>query len=79
MPPSSASSSTAWTVRLSQRLPLDRVQIDGILEMFNVFNRANFGSFETEEEAREAIGTPQQSRNIAYQPFTMQLGFRVAF
>ena len=66
-------------IRLSQRLPLDRVQIDGILEMFNVFNRANFGSFETEEEAREAIGTPQQSRNIAYQPFTMQLGFRVAF
>ena len=66
-------------IRLQQRLPLQRVQIDGILEMFNLFNRANYGNFELEEASRDAIGTPGQSRNIAYGPFTMQLGFRVAF
>ena len=62
-----------------QRLPLNRVQIDGTLEMFNLFNRANFGNYELEEESRNAVGTPDQSRNIAYGPFTMQLGFRVSF
>ena len=33
-------------MRLQQRIPLGgRVSIDGIFEVFNVFNRANFGSY----------------------------------
>jgi hypothetical protein len=65
-------------LRLQQRIPLGPVQVDGMFEMFNVFNRANFGSFETEETSPQ-FGQPQQSGNIAYAPFTIQLGFRVAF
>ena len=66
-------------VRLQQRVPIGgRLRVDGILEMFNLFNRANFGSYELEETAPD-FGQPQQSTNIAYAPFTMQLGFRLTF
>ena len=65
-------------VRLQPRIPIGRVRVDGIVEMFNLFNRANCGSYELEETGRQ-FGQPQQSGNIAYAPFTMQLGFRVAF
>jgi len=65
-------------VRLQQRIPLGRVSIDGIFEVFNLFDRANFGSWDTEESSG-TFGQPQQSANLAYAPRTLQLGFRVAF
>ena len=57
-------------VRLQQRLSLGRLSVDGVLEMFNVFNRANFGSWALNESSQSFL-EPTQSTNIAYGPFTM--------
>jgi len=48
------------------------------VEVFNVFNRANYGSYVTQESNR-SYGQPSFNSNIAYQPRMLQLGFRVAF
>ena len=60
-------------LRLQQRIPLGgRVSIDGIAEVFNMFNRPNYG-----------IGTQQSSpnylTNTSAQTRTMQFGFRLQF
>lgn len=55
-----------------------RRSIDGIVEIYNVFNRANYGSYTT-EESNARYGQPTANRNIAYQPRAAQLGFRFAF
>ena len=66
-------------VRLQQRIPLvGRAAVDGILEVFNVFDRANFGSY-TLDESSSNFGKPAQNANLAYAPRTLQLGFRVTF
>ena len=66
-------------VRFQQRVPLGgRAQIDGILEVFNLFDRANYGSYVT-DESNPRFGEPNSSANLAYAPRTLQLGFRVAF
>ncbi len=65
-------------MRLQQRIKLGRMSVDGILEVFNVFNHANYNSYVTNESSR-TFGQPQQDVNVAYQPRTMQLGFRFAF
>ena len=54
------------------------VAVDGILEAFNLFNRANYGSYVTQESNR-SYGQPSFNSNIAYQPRMLQLGFRYAF
>ena len=64
-------------MRLQQRIPLGRVSIDGLFEVFNLFDRANFGAWETEESSG-SFGEPLQNANLAYAPRTLQLGFRVA-
>lgn len=65
--------------RVQQRFDLGgRVRIDGILEIFDVFNRKNFGSYVT-NEASPAFGRPQQSLLTAYSPRMLQLGLRVTF
>jgi hypothetical protein len=55
-----------------------RAAIDGFAEVYNVFNRANFGSYVTDEAARN-YGAPRQEANVAYAPRTLQLGFRFKF
>jgi hypothetical protein len=55
-----------------------RRTLDGMLEVFNVTNHANYASFVT-DEANALFGTPTFNSNIAYQPRTLQLGFRFAF
>ena len=66
-------------LRLQRRFPLGgRAGIDGMLEVFNVFNHANYGSYVTEEASRNNR-QPQQNSNVAYAPRTLQLGFRFAF
>ena len=66
-------------IRLQQRVPLGgRVRADGILEVFNLFNRANYGSYVTNESSRQ-YGDPQRNANIAYSPRAVQLGFRFTF
>jgi hypothetical protein len=66
-------------VRLQQRVPLGgRVAASGILEVFNLFDRANYGSYVLDETNREFL-QPDQNSNLAYAPRTVQLGFRVTF
>jgi hypothetical protein len=66
-------------VRLQERIPLGgRRSIDGILELFNVFNRANYGSYVT-DELSPLYGEPEYNSNLAYAPRTVQLGFRLTF
>jgi hypothetical protein len=66
-------------VRLQRRVPLaGRATIDGIVEVFNAFNRANYGSYVTIESNR-SFRQPVQNTNIAYAPRTVQLGFRLTF
>jgi hypothetical protein len=66
-------------MRLQKRLSLGgRRSIDGQLEVFNVFNHENFGSYTT-QESNAQYGKPSFNANIAYQPRIIQLGFRFAF
>jgi hypothetical protein len=54
------------------------VGIDGIFEAFNVFNRANYGTWVT-DEASTSYGKPSANTGIAYAPRMLQLGFRLEF
>ena len=66
-------------VRLQQRIPLGGdIGVDGIFEVFNVFDRANYGSYDLDESSRTYL-QPQQNPNLAYAPRTLQLGFRLTF
>ena len=55
-----------------------RVRLDGMVEVYNVFNHANFGSYTT-AESNANYGKPQPNLNIVYQPRMFQLGFRATF
>ena len=55
-----------------------RRSADLIAEVFNLFNRANYGSY-TLQESSPRYGQPNASSNLAYAPRTLQLGFRIIF
>jgi Carboxypeptidase regulatory-like domain len=66
-------------IRLQERIPIaGRVAIDAMVEVFNLFNRANFGSYVT-DELSPLFGQPEYNNNLAYAPRTLQLGFRLTF
>jgi hypothetical protein len=66
-------------IRFQQRIGLGgRRTVDGMLEIFNLFDRANFGSYTTNVDS-PTFGQPTSNTNIAYAPLTVQLGFRVGF
>ena len=66
-------------LRFQKRFPLGgRAGIDGILEVFNVLNHANFGAYNTNEVAAN-YGQPAQSNQVAYAPRMLQMGFRFSF
>ncbi|OLC75097.1 MAG: hypothetical protein AUH72_20845 [Acidobacteria bacterium 13_1_40CM_4_65_8] len=66
-------------MRLQERVPMHgHATVGGYLELFNVFNRANYGAYET-RESNAQYGQPQPSTNLSYAPRTLQLGFRVTF
>ena len=55
-----------------------------IAEVFNLFNHANYGSYNTSLSATNAattalFGRPQQIDGNAYVPRQAQLGFRLGF
>ena len=52
--------------------------VEGIVEMFNVFNHANYGSFNLVEN-NVNYRKPVDSTNIAFQPRMLQFGFRASF
>ena len=54
-------------------------QLDGILEVFNLFNHENYGQYTTNLAVPANYGRPQQDLNVVYQPRIMQLGFRFGF
>jgi hypothetical protein len=61
-------------LRLQQRIRLGgRFSVDGIAEVFNIFNRHNWGIGTVESN------TTQYLQHISAQYRTMQLGFRLAF
>ena len=61
-------------IRFQQRIPLGgRVAIDGIAEMFNTFNRPNWGIGTVEST------TAQFLQHTSAQVRTMQFGFRLTF
>jgi hypothetical protein len=66
-------------MRLQKRFRLGgTVTADGMIEVFNVFNHANYGSYTT-QASNASFGRPSFNANVAYQPRIMQLGFRFAF
>jgi hypothetical protein len=66
-------------MRLQKRFTFrDRLAVDGMLELFNVFDRANFGSYTTNIDSA-AFGLPVYNSNVAYASRAAQLGFRVSF
>jgi hypothetical protein len=54
-----------------------------MVEMFNLFNHANYGSYVTVESSpvyrRPTQTTAAGGQNVAYVPRMAQFGFRVAF
>jgi hypothetical protein len=52
--------------------------LDGMFEVFNLFNHENFGSYVTNRSSA-VFGQPSFNGNVAYQPRMMQLGFRIGF
>jgi hypothetical protein len=66
-------------MRIQKRFKLsNRVTFDGIAEVFNMFNHANYNNFVTNEAAKN-YGAPVYDSNIAFQPRTAQFGFRTTF
>jgi hypothetical protein len=65
--------------RLQQRIPIGgTLRVDGMFEVFNLFNHANYGSYTT-NESNALFGQPSYNANIAYWPRVLQLGVRLAF
>jgi len=65
--------------RLQKRVKFGtRTTVDGMLEVFNLFNHKNYNSFVT-NLSNVRYGQPSQDTNIAFQPRMLQLGFRVSF
>jgi TonB-dependent receptor-like protein len=65
--------------RLLQRIPIHgKVNVAGSLEVFNLFNRKNYGSYNLVESSPQ-FGQPNSSTNLSYAPRTIQLGFRLTF
>jgi hypothetical protein len=66
-------------MRLTKRQRIvGRLTIDGMIEVFNLLNHKNFGSYTT-QESNARYGQPSFNANVAYQPRIVQLGFRFAF
>jgi hypothetical protein len=66
-------------LRLQQRVALGgKRSIAPMLEIFNLFNHENYGSYVTQESSR-SYGQPQFNANVAYQPRVIQIGVRLAF
>ena len=72
-------------MRLQRRFTFGTVRVDGLVEVFNLFNHENYGSYVTVESNRNyglptaTAGSSSSLQNVAYQSRSAQFGFRVAF
>ena len=67
-------------MRLQKRISLGgRRNIDGMIEVFNLFNHANYGSYTSTFSNASRYGLPSFNSATAYQPRIVQLGFHLAF
>ena len=59
-------------LRIQRRFQFgSRVRLDGMFEVYNVFNHENFGAYTT-AESNANYGLPQPNLNIVYQPRMLQ-------
>lgn len=66
-------------LRLQQRIPLGgRAAIDGMFEVFNLFNHEHYGSY-VANVSNANFGRPAFSPSIQYFPRMVQLGIRATF
>ena len=65
-------------VRVTKSVKVGRVTLLGVAEVFNVFNHANYGSYNAVVSS-PTFGAPQANTGNAYRPRTGQLAFRVQF
>jgi hypothetical protein len=67
-------------LRLARTFAVGRVRVQGIAEVFNVFNRENHdrSTYGTNYFGRTYL-QPSTSTNLFYQPRQIQLGFRVSY
>jgi len=68
-------------MRLQKRISItQKFKVDGIFEIFNVFNRKNFDpTLFTLNEQNARYGQPNASTTTAYSPRMLQFGFRTQF
>ena len=66
-------------MRLARTFTLSRrVKLEGIADVFNLFNHANYGSYTTVESSAAYL-QPTRISQVAYGARALQLGFRIAF
>ena len=65
-------------LRATKSVKLRGVQLQGIAEVFNVFNHANYGAYNAVVTSA-TFGAPQQNNSNTYRPRTGQLAFRIGF
>ena len=65
-------------LRLQRRFTAGRMNIEGIAEVFNVFNHRNLNTFVT-NLSNARFGQASGDTNIDYQPRMLQFGFRLTY
>lgn len=66
-------------LRVQKRFAMgSRAAVDAMVEVFNVFNHANYGAYTT-QESNQNYGQPSQSSLAADAPRSLQLGFKMTF
>jgi carboxypeptidase family protein len=66
-------------LRFSRRFQFtERISLEPMLEVFNLFDRANFTAWQLNETNR-LFGTPTAAEGLGYSPRIIQIGFRSRF
>jgi hypothetical protein len=65
-------------MRVQKSIAFGHRSLSGIVDVFNLLDRANYGSY-TLTETSAAYGKPSYNSNLAYQARMVQFGFRLGF
>jgi hypothetical protein len=67
-------------IKVQKRISLGgRRNLEGMVEVFNLFNHANYGSYTTTFSSGANYGQPSFNSSTAYQPRILQLGVHFTF